>query len=972
MKYIENLLYEKTRDTKSEILFTQWSYDKKIIPKALNSISNLFPHYSLHDESHSITIINNIIRILGRDAIDKLSAIDLWLILSSSYYHDIGMIVSAQRLTDAVESKDFILFFKNLLEDTNHSLYEFAKDFKIENNKIIYANTSLSLTQHDGIKFILAEYFRRKHSTRSEIIIVNPNDEFNLASPRNVIPERIFKTLGKICSSHTKSFDDVMKLSFCEVGIDTEDMHPKFIACLLRIGDLLDLDNDRFSDVMLSTLSKIPIDTLTHKSKHMSIESFRADKNQISILAKCKDYDVAEITQHWFDYINNEITNQMSNWNKIVPSKEIGYLPSIESLKVELSPYEYIDGKNKPKFSVDTSKALDLLRGAGIYEKPEQSFREILQNAVDSTLIRVWEEHKQNSQLFNEPLSQEFYDLIKNYPITVSIKSKESDEDYKTWIITIEDTAMGLSANDLKYLMNAGSSSKNIKKVNMIRDMPKWLQPSGIFGIGFQSIFQLTDKVTIQTKDFFDEQYQEITLYSPESTKNGAILLEKKDSSHTIKPGSKVIFNYKTKINPNNYSIGHEQSYTKSVIDNYDYFSSESLDVEIAYVIDEIVKFSSNSYFPIKLSIDNEPIEISREEKKKPFKYYNSENYLEMNIFPNDNLHKYSVNTFYKNQLVEKNNLSIKFIGLSLNIHTDSANKVLTLNRNEIKKEYRETLAVNLFKALFQIIIKNYADFNADQQIYLSMFLDYYSNDNNLQDFNVSSFKEYENLKFDIDGNKKTITELLNMDEIQIKYSKDNTHFMSSAYEVNNNTFIINIKNYSSFDETMIFLFHKAKEKFTSIEVLKNNNIKTVTLSKKTQGNPYSEEEYKNIIASLNEKLLGFNRVYLPCMIKKYHHLRLQNNAFVPWAHWHTSLLDIMKMPRMLSPFINKNEKSEVSINNKLFNWVYDNRYDRNTSKDEIIASYKEFENEYNQFVSDPLKKNEINTILDEILNIST
>ena len=90
----------------------------------------------------------------------------------------------------------------------------------------------------------------------------------------------------------------------------------------------------------------------------MSIESFRVDKNEISIFAKCKDYDVAEITQHWFDYINSEITNQMSNWNKIVPSKNIGYLPSIERLDVELSPYEYIDGKNKPKFSVDTSKKI--------------------------------------------------------------------------------------------------------------------------------------------------------------------------------------------------------------------------------------------------------------------------------------------------------------------------------------------------------------------------------------------------------------------------------------------------------------------------------------------------------------------------------------------------------------------------------------------------------------------------------------
>ena len=108
---------------------------------------------------------------------------------------------------------------------------------------------------------------------------------------------------------------------------------------------------------------------------------------------------------------------------------------------------------------------------------------------------------------------------------------------------------MGLSSNDLKYLINAGSSSKNLSKSNIVDNMPKWLRPSGIFGIGFQSIFQLTEEVNIETKDFENEQYQKITLHSPESLKNGAILLEKKDSNHSIKPGSKIIFKYKTKKN---------------------------------------------------------------------------------------------------------------------------------------------------------------------------------------------------------------------------------------------------------------------------------------------------------------------------------------------------------------------------------------------------------------------------------------
>ena len=117
IKFLEKLLYEKTTGTQSEILFAQWSYDKKVIPVALNAISNLFPHYSLHDESHSITIINNIVRVLGKEKLEKLSAIDLWLILEASYSHDIGMVVSSEKIIEALKSNDFIDFIKEIQQN---------------------------------------------------------------------------------------------------------------------------------------------------------------------------------------------------------------------------------------------------------------------------------------------------------------------------------------------------------------------------------------------------------------------------------------------------------------------------------------------------------------------------------------------------------------------------------------------------------------------------------------------------------------------------------------------------------------------------------------------------------------------------------------------------------------------------------------------------------------------------------------
>src|SRR5690606_27990582 len=119
---------------------------------------------------------------------------------------------------------------------------------------------------------------------------------------------------------------------------------------------------------------------------------------KIEVFARCEDYDVANITQHWFNYLDSEIRNQMINWNEIVPFKDFGYLPTIGTLKVELENYDYLDGKKKPQFTVDTDKALALLQGAGLYERAYQSVRELLQNAVDTTLLIIWLGHKDDHE----------------------------------------------------------------------------------------------------------------------------------------------------------------------------------------------------------------------------------------------------------------------------------------------------------------------------------------------------------------------------------------------------------------------------------------------------------------------------------------------------------------------------------------------------------------------------------------------
>ena len=56
MTYVEEILRLKTEGKNNSILVGQWEYDKKLLPSALGAVALMFPHYSLHDESHSLSI----------------------------------------------------------------------------------------------------------------------------------------------------------------------------------------------------------------------------------------------------------------------------------------------------------------------------------------------------------------------------------------------------------------------------------------------------------------------------------------------------------------------------------------------------------------------------------------------------------------------------------------------------------------------------------------------------------------------------------------------------------------------------------------------------------------------------------------------------------------------------------------------------------------------------------------------------
>ena len=329
MNFIEQIFRNKAKDEGCSILVSKWNYDSTLIPEALETIPLIFPHFSKHNKSHSETILNNIVNVLGKNVIEQLSSTDLWLILEAAYCHDLGMVITTEMINAALHDGSFFKYFRSVLADPFHEMYKYAAFYDIKDGKLVLKQNDFSLMMYDSVRFLMSDYFRSRHADNSLKAITNTDSVLALDLPKAIVPSRLINMMGAVCRSHTLSFDEVMLLPQVENGIATDMAHPRFVACLLRLGDILDIDNNRFSDVFIKTISEMPELSQLHKDKHLSITHLRIDSKYIEVNAKCKSPRVAKVTKDWFSWIKEEVNNQTLRWNTIVPDDISCYLPTI-------------------------------------------------------------------------------------------------------------------------------------------------------------------------------------------------------------------------------------------------------------------------------------------------------------------------------------------------------------------------------------------------------------------------------------------------------------------------------------------------------------------------------------------------------------------------------------------------------------------------------------------------------------------
>lgn len=584
-----------------ETLNAVWKLNKKGLSAALNNVSQIFPHYSLHEKSHSETIIANIESFLGEDRIIRLSPTDTWLILMSCYTHDIGMIILSKMLDDSWNSD----VFQDYLNDID-SESELGKDAKLVldiQSGLIRDNKDLSIILN--IKYasirLCAEYFRRQHHERSYEILSGKDREFsdlihNFYSGE--IPNRIINVLADVAFLHGEDFYKIFeRLEYKSNGIASDKIHPRFVACLLRLGDLLDVDDLRFNPITRRVFP-FPNTSENHVRKHSSIKHLLITPSEIEITAICEDEEVYSITRSWFNWLEIEVSNQSKEWSNIMPDDLGGNAPTIPRGKVKVLH----DSENIPEkfmnqnFRISNKKMFSIIEGQGIYEQDYPIFiRELYQNAYDSIKLQMWidiesgiydsfiMDHLELSDISHENLIKKIVyptdipdSIYKAYYINLTIDMKKDSED--TIYIQVEDNGTGIPDDDIYRLINCvGEDRKREKEFKELLDrIPYFIKPTCGFGIGLQSVFVFANEFTIETKSAY-RIGRTLKLRSPKKNLYNKITVNKDLKTR----GTQVYVEVKLKRIDEVLTT----SFPTDIIDKYDFYTSNIPSLQLSKTI---------------------------------------------------------------------------------------------------------------------------------------------------------------------------------------------------------------------------------------------------------------------------------------------------------------------------------------------------------------------------------------------------
>jgi len=461
------------------------------------------PHaFTLHDADHSFRVAQRIAEVIPANVLPKLASYELALLLLAAYVHDIGMTPEEQKVTSHYDylltgergsstgstsclTDDDIKKFQQWLDDNERGLSPPTVKGKLTAEDL---HTAAELITY---------YSRYRHVDWTEEWLRKTFAGEKLGTYAGWLDDLIV-----LSRSHHLGKSDLLGSAFNPrlIGSPAVVVHLRYLACALRVADILDFDPERTPEVILQH-REIPIESLIHWYKDHAI-AMRKDGNALALAARPTNAKLHKAIEAMCDDIDDELQTCRS----IADETHFENCPNVDlklphrwdlqhAIRRDLQPregtYEYIDGAFRP----NTRKLLQLFAGTQLYREPLAAVRELAQNAFDAIRERIAYQRLATSNPLDNDVDAS---IRKLHQVELEVETRADG----TWLIC-QDNGVGMTRSIIiHHLLVSGQSRRHdiLELARRCREAGITFDRTGQFGIGVLSYFMIADRVVISTR----------------------------------------------------------------------------------------------------------------------------------------------------------------------------------------------------------------------------------------------------------------------------------------------------------------------------------------------------------------------------------------------------------------------------------------------------------------------------------------
>ena len=483
----------KELDSRASTQTTAETYRNRIVAAIekfsarAKQLEHCFLHFTPHSYVHSTLTVDVIGQILTTDQIRSLSDLELFLTLAASLLHDFAVIIPHNICSALAKDKAFLSDQAAILDS----------------NRL---EVDSKLLSHGINRLIVCGHLRR---TQNRPIPLAMDDKCSVYRALVENDRELADALTKIVLAQTLPYPTAPQLveipTSERIGMERANLY--FIAVIHRIAALLDVRTPRITPAMSALYDPQQALSQLHWEQFATVKvSDLAPGQAIEINGICQTQEAHRHILDWVQYLRDECENAVLSLNT---GKE-KYTLQLGRVRDEISPavdemgiarYEF----HSFRFNLDEEQVFQRLFGKRLYGRIDAALRELIQNAIDATRVRLalecisrdgwndWsaEEQQVEFRKLSFAKAQELGIHVK-HEIVVDPETGVSQE----WLRVV-DRGVGMSRDVIqRFLLKVGRS--RWREDPAVRELG--LRTIGEFGIGFLSCFMISGRTVIETK----------------------------------------------------------------------------------------------------------------------------------------------------------------------------------------------------------------------------------------------------------------------------------------------------------------------------------------------------------------------------------------------------------------------------------------------------------------------------------------